>query len=110
MTYPLSILYEWDMAINKVILIGNLGQNPEIRYSPSGQAICILALQPMKLGPTKTVRNKKKPNGIVSLYSESWLNSAINIFKKDARPISKENFKPVHGRIKTVKPVTQLKS
>ncbi len=28
------------MAINKVILIGNLGQNPEIRHSPSGQAIC----------------------------------------------------------------------
>jgi single-strand DNA-binding protein len=27
------------MAINKVILIGNLGQNPEIRYSPAGQAI-----------------------------------------------------------------------
>jgi len=28
------------MAVNKVILIGNLGQNPEIRYSPSGQGIC----------------------------------------------------------------------
>ena len=27
------------MAINKVILIGNLGQNPEIRHSASGQAI-----------------------------------------------------------------------
>ncbi len=32
------------MAINKVILIGNLGQNPEVRYSPSGQAICNLSI------------------------------------------------------------------
>lgn len=27
------------MAINKVILIGNLGQDPDMRYAPSGQAI-----------------------------------------------------------------------
>lgn len=26
-------------GINKVILIGNLGQNPEVRYSPSGAAM-----------------------------------------------------------------------
>jgi single-strand DNA-binding protein len=30
------------MAINKVILIGNLGQNPEVRFSPAGQAVCNL--------------------------------------------------------------------
>lgn len=32
------------MAINKVILIGNLGQNPEVRHTPSGQAICTLSI------------------------------------------------------------------
>jgi single-strand DNA-binding protein len=26
-------------SVNKVILIGNLGQDPELRYTPSGQAV-----------------------------------------------------------------------
>ncbi len=28
------------MAVNKVILIGNLGQNPEVKHTPGGQAVC----------------------------------------------------------------------
>ncbi len=31
-------------GINKAILIGNLGQDPEIRYAPSGAAICNMTL------------------------------------------------------------------
>lgn len=27
------------MSVNKVILVGRLGQNPEVRYTPSGQAV-----------------------------------------------------------------------
>ncbi len=27
-------------GVNKVILIGNLGKDPEIRYTPSGTAVC----------------------------------------------------------------------
>ena len=27
------------MAVNKAILIGNLGRDPEVRYLPSGQAM-----------------------------------------------------------------------
>jgi len=31
-------------GINKVILVGNLGQDPEVRYTPSGSAITNLSL------------------------------------------------------------------
>ncbi|HFK5741643.1 TPA: single-stranded DNA-binding protein [Enterobacter asburiae] len=31
-------------GINKVILVGNLGQAPEVRYLPSGGAVCSLTL------------------------------------------------------------------
>ncbi|MDD3352170.1 single-stranded DNA-binding protein [Zoogloea sp.] len=31
-------------SINKVILIGNLGKDPEVRYAPSGDAICNITL------------------------------------------------------------------
>jgi single-strand DNA-binding protein len=31
-------------GINKVILVGNLGQDPEVRYMPSGGAVCNISL------------------------------------------------------------------
>lgn len=31
-------------SINKVILIGNLGADPEMRYTPGGDAVCTLRL------------------------------------------------------------------
>ena len=31
-------------SVNKVILVGNLGRDPEIRYAPSGDAICNLSI------------------------------------------------------------------
>ena len=31
-------------GINKVILVGNLGKDPEVRYMPSGNAVCNVAL------------------------------------------------------------------
>lgn len=31
-------------SVNKVILIGNLGANPELKHLPSGQAVCELRL------------------------------------------------------------------
>ena len=31
-------------SVNKVILIGNLGRDPEVRYMPSGAAMCTVAI------------------------------------------------------------------
>ena len=31
-------------SVNKVILVGNLGQNPELKYLPSGQPVCEFSL------------------------------------------------------------------
>jgi single-strand DNA-binding protein len=31
-------------SVNKVIIIGNLGRDPEVRYTPSGAAVCNLRL------------------------------------------------------------------
>ena len=31
-------------SVNKVILVGNLGRDPEVRYSPEGSAICNVSL------------------------------------------------------------------
>ena len=31
-------------SVNKVIIIGNLGRDPEVRYTPSGSAVCNVSL------------------------------------------------------------------
>lgn len=31
-------------SVNKVILVGNLGRNPEVRYNPDGAAICNVSI------------------------------------------------------------------
>lgn len=31
-------------SVNKAILIGNLGKDPELRYTPSGQAVCTFSI------------------------------------------------------------------
>ncbi|QID19028.1 single-stranded DNA-binding protein [Nitrogeniibacter mangrovi] len=41
-------------SVNKVILVGNLGRDPEIRYAPSGDAICNVSL-----ATTDTWRDKQ---------------------------------------------------
>ena len=40
-------------SVNKVILVGNLGADPEIRYAPSGSAICN-----MRLATTRNWKDK----------------------------------------------------
>jgi single-strand DNA-binding protein len=32
------------MSVNKVILVGNLGRDPELRAIPSGQSVCNFSL------------------------------------------------------------------
>ncbi len=32
------------MAVNKAILVGNLGKDPELRYTPSGAAVCTFSI------------------------------------------------------------------
>ena len=41
-------------SINKVILIGNLGRDPEVRYNPSGVAWCNISI-----ATTRTWKNKE---------------------------------------------------
>jgi len=32
------------MSVNKAILVGNLGKDPELRYTPAGTAVCTFSL------------------------------------------------------------------
>ncbi len=41
-------------SVNKVILVGNLGKDPEVRYMPSGGAICNVTLATSRQWKDKT--------------------------------------------------------
>jgi len=41
-------------SVNKVIVLGNIGKDPELRYNPSGTAFCTLSI-----ATTRTWKNKE---------------------------------------------------
>ena len=41
-------------SVNKVIIVGNLGKDPEVRYLPSGSAICNIAVATSRQWKDKT--------------------------------------------------------
>ena len=60
-------------SVNKVILIGNLGRDPEVRYTPSGAAICNVTVATTGSGRTRpAARSRRRPNGTASSSSTAW--------------------------------------
>jgi single-strand DNA-binding protein len=47
-------------SVNKVILIGNLGKDPELRYNPAGVAFCTLSLATTRNWKDKESGEKKE--------------------------------------------------
>lgn len=47
-------------SVNKVIIIGNLGRDPEIRYSASGDAMCNIAVATTETWKDKATGEKKE--------------------------------------------------
>jgi single-strand DNA-binding protein len=47
-------------SVNKVILIGNLGAKPELKYLPSGQAVCELRLATNEKWKDKNEQTQEK--------------------------------------------------
>ena len=47
-------------SVNKVILVGNLGADPESRFAPSGDAICNISVATTETWKDKTTGDKKE--------------------------------------------------
>ena len=47
-------------SVNKVILIGNLGAKPELKYLPSGQAVCELRLATNEIFTDKNQQKQER--------------------------------------------------
>ena len=47
-------------SVNKVIIVGNLGKDPEVRYLPSGSAICNISVATSRQWKDKTSGDKQE--------------------------------------------------
>jgi len=47
-------------SVNKVIIVGNLGKDPEVRYMPSGSAICSVSVATTRQWKDKTSGDKQE--------------------------------------------------
>ena len=53
-------------GINKVILVGNLGSDPEVRYMPNGGAVANITIATSESWRDKTDRRAARENRVAS--------------------------------------------
>jgi single-strand DNA-binding protein len=84
-------------SINKVIIIGNLGRDPEVRYTPSGAAVCNLRVA--------TTRNWKNRDSGERQEETEW--HSVVLYDRQAEVAGEylKKGRPVYieGRLKTRK-------
>ncbi len=97
-------------GINKVILIGHLGQDPEIRYMPNGGAVANLTLATSESWRDKQSGEMREKTDWhrVCIFGK-LAEVAGEYLKKEVRYTSKALCKLVNGKIKAVKTDTQRK-
>lgn len=97
-------------GINKVILVGNLGNDPEIRYMPNGGAVANITIATSESWRDKaTGEQREKQNGTVLCCSVSWQKLLVSTCVKVHKFTLKANFKLVNGKTKVAKIATQQK-
>jgi single-strand DNA-binding protein len=71
-------------SFNKVILMGNLTRDPEVRYTPNGTAVCTLGLAVNRTYKTQTGELKEDPCFIDVIAWGKQAESCNNYLKKGA--------------------------
>ena len=84
-------------SINKVILIGNLGRDPEVRYAPSGSAICNVTLATSRNWKNRDTGERQEETEWHRVVFYDRLAEIAGEYLKKGRPVY------VEGRLKTRK-------
>jgi single-strand DNA-binding protein len=84
-------------SVNKVILIGNLGRDPEVRYAPSGSAICNVTIATSRQWKDKTSGERQEETEWHRVVFYDRLAEVAGEYLKKGRPVY------VEGRLKTRK-------
>ncbi len=84
-------------SVNKVILIGNLGKDPEVRYATSGSAICNVTIATSRQWKDKTSGERQEETEWHRVTFFDRLAEIAGEYLKKGRPVY------VEGRLKTRK-------
>jgi len=84
-------------SVNKVILIGNLGRDPEVRYTPSGSAVCNISLATTRNWKSKESGERQEETEWHRVVFYDRLAEIAGEYLKKGRPVY------VEGRLKTRK-------
>ena len=84
-------------SINKVILIGNLGRDPEVRYTPSGSAVCNVTIATSRNWKSKDTGDKVEETEWHRVVFYDRLAEIAGEYLKKGRSVY------VEGRLKTRK-------
>ena len=84
-------------SVNKVIIVGNLGKDPEVRYAPSGSAICNITVATSRQWKDKTSGEKQEETEWHRVVFYDRLAEIAGEYLKKGRPVY------VEGRLKTRK-------
>lgn len=84
-------------SINKVILIGNLGRDPEVRYTPNGNAVCNISVATTRNWKNKESGDKQEETEWHRVVFYDRLAEIAGEYLKKGRPVY------VEGRLKTRK-------
>ena len=84
-------------SINKVILIGNLGRDPEVRYTPNGSAVCNITIATSRSWKDKTSGDKVEDTEWHRVVFFDRLAEIAGEYLKKGRSVY------VEGRLKTRK-------
>lgn len=84
-------------SVNKVILVGNVGRDPETRYAPSGGAICNLSIATSRFWKDKATGERREETEWHRVVFYDRLAEIAGEYCKKGRPVY------VEGRLKTRK-------
>ncbi len=84
-------------SVNKVILVGNIGRDPEMKYSPDGAAICNISIATTSQWKDKATGEKREETEWHRCVAYNRLAEIIGEYCKKGRSIY------VEGRLKTRK-------
>ena len=97
-------------GVNKVILIGNLGSDPEVKYTTNGAPVANVSLATNDHGLTVMANARSGQNGIAWCSGENLQRSSGNIFERAVRCMLKVGSKLVPGMTRVGRNVTRRKS
>jgi len=84
-------------SVNKVIIIGNLGRDPEVRYTPSGSAVCNVSVATTRNWKNRESGEKQEETEWHRVVFYDRLAEIAGEYLKKGRPVY------VEGRLKTRK-------